>query len=138
MSDHEHTPPSAAGFIEPFGMRVQIDPAASGTPFFDARSFLTAFLDDVAAACEAEGASLIGHIKCFLSNGHDSVHCNLTSRRIGACCGGSDTGHLPLDRPIDVDLAVLVYGLPREAITLLVLRALEQRLEPLGVAWRES
>jgi|WetSurMetagenome_2_1015567.scaffolds.fasta_scaffold71355_2 hypothetical protein len=135
MSDgHQHTPPpSAAGFLEPFGMRVTLGPAPGG---FGTEDFLTGLLQDLAAACEAAGATVIGHLKCFLSSGEAGVHCNLTSTRLGARCGGA-SGAVPLDRPVELDLAVLVYGLPAATIATLAAGVLDSRLFPLGIAWRQ-
>ncbi len=135
MSDEHHhsPPPSAAGFFDPFGIRVLIGPA-SATP--DRERMLRGLLEDVAASCEAEGATVIGHIKCFLASRDGGVHCNLTSRRTGARCSASASAVLVLDEPVELDLAVLVYGLSQDTIASLVHRALDRCLEPLGVVWR--
>jgi hypothetical protein len=136
MSDgHQHThPPSAAGFLEPFGMRVTLGPAPGG---FDTEEFLTGLLQDLAEACEAAGATVIGHLKCFLSSGEAGVHCNLTSTRLGARCGGASQA-VPLDRPAELHLTVLVYGLPAATIARLATEALDSRLSPAGVLWRQA
>jgi hypothetical protein len=135
MSDgHQHTPPpSAAGFLEPFGMQVTLGPTPGG---FDTEEFLTGLLQDLAAACDAAGATVIGHLKCFLSSGEAGVHCNLTSTRLGARCSGASRP-VPLDRPAELDLAVLVYGLPAASIATLAAEALDSRLAPAGIPWRE-
>jgi hypothetical protein len=136
MSDgHQATPPpSAAGFLEPFGMRVTLGPAPGD---FDTEEFLTGLLQDLAAACEAAGATVVGHLKCFLSSSEAGVHCNLTSTRLGARCGGVSRA-VSLDRPAELDLAVLVYGLPAATIATLAAGVLDSRLSPAGIPWRQA
>jgi hypothetical protein len=131
---HHHVPPSAAGFLDPYGLRAEIGPASGS---LDSEWFLRGLLEDVAAACEAEGATVIGHLKCFLRSGEQRVHCNLTSKRTGAACGGSEAKAIALDPPIELHLAVLVYGLSHETVARLVQDALDHRLSPLGVGWRQ-
>lgn len=130
---HKEAPSSAAGFLEPFTTRIQIGPAPGQ---LEAEGFLSGLLDDLAAVCEAEGATLIGHIKCFLSSGQDRVHCSLASRRTGAHCGASTAGSIPLERAAELHLAVLVYGLPADTVRRLAHQTLDRHLLPLGIAWR--
>ena len=114
-------------------MRVTLGPAPGG---FDTEEFLTGLLQDLAAACEAAGATVIGHLKCFLSSGEAGVHCNLTSTRLGARCGGASRT-VPLDKPAELHLAVLVYGLPAVTIATLAAEVLDSRLSPAGIPWRQ-
>jgi hypothetical protein len=130
----EHTPPSAAGFLEPYGLRVRLGPAAGELAV---QEFLTGLLDDLAAACEAAGATVIGHLKCFMSDGDRRVHCNLTSRRTGARCSGHPSAALSLEPALRLDLAVLVYGLSSGTIDRLTRQGLDSRLVPLGIPWEQ-
>ncbi len=136
---HEHDaascPPSAAGPLEPYGARVTIEPI---TQPLEMQELLIGLLEDLAAACVAEGASLIGHLKCALHTPAGVVTCNFTSARSGASCDrhgeGSAQPLLPGEHA-RLDLAVLVYGLPVATIDILVRKKLEARLAPLGVSW---
>jgi hypothetical protein len=135
--DHEHSaPPSAAGLLEPFGVRVQFGPVPERADGSDPEGLLTGLLEDLAAACESAGATVIGHIKCFMTDGSAVMQCSLTSRRFGAQCSPG-TGVVSLARPVELDLAVLVYGLPRDVIAQLTRETLDRRLGELGIAWRQ-
>ena len=136
-------PPSAAGHLEPYGVRVMLLPASDE---LDPREFLVAFLQDLAAACLASGASVIGHLKCLLHTPGHACACNLTSLREGANCSARPVrGHvsgamsapvaLERGRQARLDLAVLVYGLPAATIDVLVRAALTRFLGPLDVSW---
>jgi hypothetical protein len=135
MSYHDGcvVPPSAAGFLEPYTVRVVIEPVA---PYPEAAQFLCRLLEELAEASEAEGATLIGHIKCLLSMGDHRLSCNLTSRRTGASCGASPSGRLLLDQPAGLSLAVLVYGLAASSIAELARRVFDRLLLPGGASWR--
>ena len=132
-----HTPPSAAGSLEPYGARVTIGPASRP---LEPDRFLTTLLEDLAAACLASGASVIGHLKCLFRTPGGAVACNLTSIRSGATCN-SQAGIQEPNAPLApgesgrLDLAVLVYGLPAATIDILLRQALETLLEPLGATW---
>jgi hypothetical protein len=145
VTDHGacSVPPSAAGHLEPYGVRVMLRPAADE---LEPQEFLVALLQDLAAACLASGASLIGHLKCLLHVPGHAVACNLTSLREGAKCSvrpdpGAASGApaasiaLKLGQDARLDLAVLVYGLPAETIDILVRAALSRLLGPLDVRW---
>ena len=87
-------------------------------------------LEDIACRCENVGASLLGHIKCHVRTGDAHFHCNLTSSRSGARCTGPTAegavvpGSLGLGDVLELDLAVLVYGLPSWVLETVVLEAL--------------
>ncbi len=132
-----HSPPSAAGSLEPYGARVTI--GAASRPL-EPEQFLTTLLEDLAAACLASGASIIGHLKCLLRTSDGVIACNLTSIRSGATCSGPAGAQEP-NTPLApgesgrLDLAVLVYGLQAATIDTLLRQTLETLLEPLEVAW---
>jgi hypothetical protein len=129
------TPPSAAGFLEPYGVRVALCPTLQP---LDAEPFLKALLESVASRGLSEGASVIGHLKCLLHTGPRRLRCNLTSIRSGATCHGDAAGPLSLEGGAELDLAVLLYGLPAATTDRLVSEALTSLLEPLGVTWAKK
>ncbi len=126
--------------LEPFTTRVWVQ----GAPAVDPGGFIESLLEDIARRCDAEGASLIGHIKCYAQAGGDRLHCNLTSLRTGAHCrrvsrddgaavAASDASQVP-ETGLHIDLAVLVYGLSRETIATIVADGLTDVL-PGGTTW---
>ena len=127
---HECPPPSAAGHLEPYGVRLRLQPQTH--PLETAR-FLTALLEEIAASCLEAGASLIGHLKCVLHTVEGPLFCNLTSLRPGASCRGGGAKTIAPGAKAELDLAVLVYGLPAEVIERVVGDVLEELLLPLGV-----
>ena len=128
-------PPSAAGDLATYGCRAFLRPTAKE---LRPEPFLAALLEDIASACAGAGASVIGHLKCFLRTADGHVSCNLTSVRSGAKCRESGAGVVAPGGEAELDLAVLVYGLPAEAIDGLVGGTLEKLLLPLGVRWSRS
>ena len=127
-------PPSTAGFFEPYGARVLFHPSDQG---LEADRFLTCLLEGVAAGCVAEGASVIGHLKCLMRAGDRRLRCNLTSARLGATCRG-EAGVVSLAIGAELDLAVLVYGIPAITIDHLVGVELHRLLDPDGVGWSKQ
>jgi hypothetical protein len=128
-------PSSAAGHLEPYGCRIVLEPLTGSLAPED---FLVSFLEDLAVACRASGASLIGHLKCLLHLPGGTLACNLTSVQGGARCSSlSSSGAPPLapGQSARLDLAVLVYGLPAPALAGLVRDALNRLLEPSAGAW---
>ncbi len=103
----------------------------------DPKEFLTALLEDVAKACEREGATIIGHLKGFLRLADQLVNCNLTSTRKGAVCRGERGVPFPPGSEVELDLAVLVFGLPAARVDALVGDALERLLSPSGGTWKK-
>jgi hypothetical protein len=81
-------------------------------------------LEGIARGCEVAGCSLIGHIKCHARAGEVSFSCSLTSRRLGPRFRGATRKQLGPGETLDVDLAVLVYGLPHLAIETIVMDSL--------------
>lgn len=128
-------PPSAAGVLEPYGVRVVLHPVGEVS---EAEPFLKALLEEVASRASAEGASVIGHLKCFLKSGSGRLGCSLTSLRSGAGCHSDGRGPVLLEDGAELALAVLVYGLPAATIDKLVSEALTGLLEPLGVTWAKK
>jgi hypothetical protein len=96
----------------------------------DPGQMVASLLEDVARRCEDAGASLIGHIKCHARMGKSHFHCNLTSTRLGARCGAPAAegpvvpGSLVQGAALELDLAVLVYGLPSSVLETVVSEAL--------------
>lgn len=127
------SPPSAAGHLEPYGVRVMLQ---SVPPDFEPQVFLATLLQELAAACVGSGASVIGHLKGLLHMPGLAVACNLTSLREGAKCSVHPVRVAPPAREeARLDLAVVVYGLPAVTIDALVLAALSRLLRPLAVTW---
>jgi hypothetical protein len=110
---------TAASDIEPYAARVCL--AADGARE-DVASVVASALQRIAENVVAAGSSLIGHIKCYaaLPDGR-YLACSLTSLRGGPSCRGTAGGRWT---ELCLDLNVLVYGLPREAIDVEVRRAL--------------
>lgn len=129
------TPPSAAGFLEPYGARVTLPPEDHD---LDAELFLKALLEEIASSCLEDGASVIGHLKCLMYAGDRRLRCNLTSVRSGATFRGDGEAPLPPGSGAELDLAVLVYGLPAVTIDRLVEDALRKLLSPMGISWSKS
>ena len=97
--------------IEPYTLRLTI---TGSLP--DPEKTIAALLTDLAKRCEDASGPLVGHIKCHACTASGNFHCNLTSLRTGAQCSSLPLAtELPSER-IDVDFAILVYGLERETI----------------------
>jgi hypothetical protein len=81
-------------------------------------------LEDIARRCDEAGCSVIGHIKCHAKAGERAFSCSLTTRRSGAACRGAGQEPVTPGEVLEVDLAVLVYGLPRVIIETIVIECL--------------
>ncbi|MFH0916147.1 MAG: hypothetical protein V1912_06825 [bacterium] len=127
--------PGSAERLEPYGARVLLSPEDQS---LDPSGFLKTFLEDVAVACVDAGASVVGHLKCFLRTGDGHLRCNLTSVKAGARCEGEGERLLPAGSEAELGLAVLVYGLPAATIDGLVGDALDKLLSPAGVYWTKD
>jgi hypothetical protein len=130
-------PPSAAGHLEPYGVRLTLQPTQEALAI---EQFLTTLLQELAAACLDSGGSVIGHLKSVLYTSRGAMACNLTSLRAGAACSrgrGPDGDPLVLGpgEAARLDLAVLVYGIPAMTIDALVRRVLVVLLDPKAVRW---
>ena len=123
---------SPATTLDPYGARVVV---FMGAIALEPQEFLAALLENVAQSCESAGATIIAHLKGFLRLGDQLVSCNLTSVRRGAVCRGERGGPFPPWSEVELDLAVLVFGLPAAEIDALVADALERLLSPLGATW---
>lgn len=130
-----NTVPRSVERLEPYGARVLLSP---GDESLDPSWFLKTLLEEVAVACVDAGASVIGHLKCFLRTGDGPLRCNLTSVEGGARCEGGGERLLPAGSEAELELAVLVYGLPAATIDGLVGGALERLLSPAGVSWTKN
>ena len=127
--------PERSGELERFGID-RLDPYTCHAAFTaeaevaDPGGMVASLIEDVARRCEDEGASLIGHIKCHARMGKSHFHCNLTSTRLGARCGAPAAegaavpGSLVQGAALELDLAVLVYGLPSSVLETVVSEAL--------------
>lgn len=132
-AEHHHEPPPSAGpGFEPYGLRVHIGPVRAD---LRPERFLTALLEEIASGCEAVGATVIGHLKCLLSAGDGALACNLTSTRKGAHCRDTGARPLSLEGGADLELAVLVYGVPRTVVDTTVRAALDRLLGAHGERW---
>lgn len=123
------SPPSAAGHLEPYGVRVRLRPVDRS---LEIAPLLEALLEGIASSCIQAGATLIGHIKCVLHTERGLLLCNLTSLRSGATVRGDGPRALAPGEEAELDLAVLVYGLRAETIERLVAGALQELLLPAG------
>lgn len=124
--------------LEPFTAHVTVD---GGRAAEGPAPLVTRFLEDIARRCEEAGSTLIGHIKCHVETEGVGFHCNLTSRRGGARCAGP-APHILTAPPaassglrLEMDLAVLVYGLERETIDRAVREALADVFQADGGEW---
>ncbi len=117
--------------LEPFTTRVSMNGGGRADP----AALIAALLEDIARRCADAGSPLIGHIKCHVEAGDARFHCHLTSLQSGARCEAAsppDADALPADAgapqtdagALRMDLAVLVYGLTRDAIGVIVSEAL--------------
>jgi hypothetical protein len=134
----ECVPPSAAGHLEPYGARVRLRPEQDPLA---ATPFLRDLLTGIAAGCMVAGATVIGHLKCVLRTEAGVVPCSLTSLRSGAVCrGGPEAAGIvvTIGEEAELDLAVLVYGVPAKAVDEIVLVALERLLGPAHVHWAKE
>jgi hypothetical protein len=116
----------------------QLDPYTVRASFIaevdvaDPAGMVSSLLEDIARRCEKAGCSLVGHIKCHARMAESHLHCNLTSLRSGAHCGGPGREGLGAMRSLgrggslELDLAVLVYGLPSATLEVLVGEALAE------------
>jgi hypothetical protein len=85
---------------------------------------VAALLEDIARRCGEAGCSVIGHIKCHARAGERAFSCSLATRRSGAACRGAGQEPVTSGEVLEVDLAVLVYGLPRATIETIVIECL--------------
>ena len=116
--------------IEPYTLRLTI---AGEVP--NPEGIIATLLTDVAERCQDAGGPLVGHIKCYASTASGNFHCSLTSLRIGTQCSTLPlAAELQLGR-IDVDLAILVYGLERETIDSLTRASVDALCRARGVTW---
>ena len=116
--------------IEPYTLRLTIEGRVS-----DPEGIIAALLTDVAERCQDASGPLVGHIKCHASTAAGNFHCSLTSMRIGAQCSSLPlAAALPVGR-IDVDIAILVYGLERETIDGLTRASVDALCRTGGVTW---
>jgi len=127
-----HSPPSAAGELEPYAVRILLRPQ---TEPLDAAAFLQTLLERVATSCVEAGAALVGHLKCVLHTPRGRLLCNLTSRRSGARCRGEGSQTILPGDEAGLDLVVLVYGVPARNVGRIVHEVLEALLSPSGTWW---
>ncbi|MBU2601322.1 MAG: hypothetical protein KKA32_04050 [Actinobacteria bacterium] len=111
---------TAPDHLDPYTERLRLRGRLEQPP-----DLVAGLLEDVARRCAEGGASLIGHVKAHARTAQGSFHCNLASIRSGAHSAGPLTVHPAPADSMDLDLAVLVYGLPRETVAALVEDAVE-------------
>lgn len=114
--------------IEPYGVRLLLR-GDLGDPV----GLVARLLENVARRCDQAGASVIGHLKAHVRTAEGSFHCSLTSLRSGARCAGPQVERPVTARNLELDVAVLVYGLPRAVIAEATEKALKQ-LQEAGVS----
>ncbi len=113
--------------LEPYTARLRFRGRFDHPP-----ALVGGFLEDVARSCDLAGASVIGHLKAHARTARGAFHCNLASIRSGAHCAGPLADHPAATDSLDLDLAVLVYGLPSHLVATLVTEAAE-RLRSVGL-----
>lgn len=114
--------------LEPYTARLRFRGRFDHPP-----ALVAGFLEDVARSCDLAGASVIGHLKAHARTARGAFHCNLASLRSGAHCAGPLTHHPAATDSLDLELAVLVYGLPSHSVATLVTQAAE-RLRDVGLS----
>jgi hypothetical protein len=107
--------------LEPFSASFHLEARA---PVVSPADLISSLLEDIARRCEQAGCSIIGHIKSHVSTRCGTFSCSLTSRRTGAVCRETVDGPVAAGELLDLDLAVLVYGLPERATETIVSAAL--------------
>lgn len=118
---------TSADQLEPYTVRLGLRGSFDHPP-----ALVAGFLEDVARSCDLAGASLIGHLKAHARTPRRAFHCNLASIRSGAHCAGPLAEHPAATDSLDLDLAVLVYGLPCDVVAGLV-EAAAERLRHAGL-----
>ena len=118
--------------LEPYAVSLRLD---AHEPLRSPQHLVVGLLEDIARRCEDAGASLIGHIKCHGKLAGHAFSCSLTTRRTGALCHGAGSAALASGGALDLDLAVLVYGLPSAAVEEVVRRALIAALPRSAGTW---
>ncbi len=112
--------------IAPYSVRLRLVPPQGA--FAEPQEDVCGLLEELGRRTEAAGASLIGHLKCYVeSPGGESFHGSLTSLRAGARCRGERAQGAA---SLTVDLTALVYGLSGdevEAVTLATLRQMQEQ-----------
>lgn len=120
---------TALAQFEPFAVPLTTEGRLS-----DPMAFTENLLAGIGERCHEAGASLIGHIKCHARTEAGSFHVSLTSLRSGARCGRLSMTASPVSR-VDLDLAVLVYGLEHETLDRVTRTALDALCRRAGVTW---
>jgi len=96
--------------------------------FAEPHEVICALLEELGRRTESAGASLIGHLKCYVdAPSGESFHGSLTSLRSGPRCRGERAQGAT---SLTVDLTALVYGLSAdqvEAVTLATLRHMQEQ-----------
>jgi len=112
--------------IAPYSVRLRLVPPQG--EFAEPHEDICALLEELGRRTESAGASLIGHLKCYVeSPAGENFHGSLTSLRSGARCRGERAQGAA---SLTVDLTALVYGLSGdevEAVTLATLRQMQEQ-----------
>ncbi len=115
---------TAPDHLDPYAVRLRLRGRLDRPP-----EIVAGLLEEVARKCDQEGASVIGHVKAHARTARGSFHCNLASIRSGARCAGPLAQDPAATESIDLDLAVLAYGIARDTVAALVEEAVEQLRE---------
>ncbi len=121
--------------LEPYAVSLRLD---AHEPLQSPQHLVAGLLEDIARRCEDAGASVIGHIKCHAKLAGHAFSCSLTTRHTGALCHGAGSGALAAGGALDLDLAVLVYGLPSAAVEEAVRKALAAALPRSAGTWHTA
>ena len=107
--------------LEPYAVSIRL---TAPTEIPSPSGLVAVLLEDIARRCEDAGCSLIGHIKCHAGAAEKAFSCSLTTTRSGAACRGAGWEPVASGEVLEVDLAVLVYGLSRAVIEGIVIDCL--------------
>ena len=107
--------------LEPYAVSIRF---AAPPEIPSPSGLVAALLEDIARRCDEAGCSVIGHIKCHARAGERAFSCSLATRRAGAACRGAGQEPVIPGQALEVDLAVLVYGLSRATVETIVIECL--------------
>jgi len=117
--------------LEPYAAHLRLVPL--DCTLARPETLVAGLLNEIGRRCVDAGASLIGHVKCHvMAEPNGAFYVNLTSLRSGAHWGGEPP---PSATALEVDLAVLVYGLEAACVHHATTEALRSVAEPAGVLW---
>jgi hypothetical protein len=122
----------AADQLEPFTARVTLE---ARSEIEAPASLVGGVLEEIARRAAKAGSSIIGHLKCRGAIDRGAFHCNLTSVRHGARCQGAESVRLEPGDRMELDLAVLIYGLTGSKLASITREAFSAALPASVAEW---